>query len=111
MSAGVSLAHGGVVTLDLDFGSYDLGIDECGELIRVLAQRGRRNEGGAAVASARRLEALFERDAAHVGVLSEDELDAIADAAWEWHERVGSGAFPERVLLVLDALRARHARE
>jgi hypothetical protein len=98
------------VSLKLDFGSYELGAEECRELIRCLHRRSERTDDVAALASARYLEGL--RDArAGVDHVTEEELDAIADAAWDWLQNAGSDALPERVLLVLDALRSRHAHE
>ncbi len=102
-----------VVRLDLEFGSYELGVDECRELIRILHRRGEQPDGEAALLGARRLEAVLDQhpevDSAR-GV-TEEQLDAVADAAWEWLQRVDSNVLPERVLLLLDVLRARHVHE
>ena len=112
MSYGVSSPREEVVLLELDLGSYELGTDECDELIRVLRGRGRLPGGGTADASADRLEGLLGRRAGTAfGAVTEGELDAIADAAWDWLQRVGPATCPERVVLVLDVLRARHAHE
>jgi hypothetical protein len=112
MSSGLSSRREEVVSLNLDLGSYELGVGECRELIRLLRRRSERPDGGAADVSARRLEALLHRRASpSAGNMMEDELDAIANAAWDWLQRVGPDAFPERVLLVLDVLRARHVHE
>ena len=112
MSSGPWSRREEVVSLNLDLGSYELGVGECRELIRVLHRRSERPDGGAADASARRLEALLHRRVGlSAGNVTEDELDAIANAAWDWLQRVGPDAFPERVLLVLDVLRARHVHE
>jgi hypothetical protein len=112
MSSGLSSHREEVVSLNLDLGSYELGVGECRELIRVLHRRSERPDGGAADASARRLEALLHRRVGpSAGNVTEDELDAIANAAWDWLQQVGPDAFPERVLLVLDVLRARHVHE
>jgi hypothetical protein len=101
------------VRLDLDFGSYELGADDCRELIRVLRRHGRRRDGEAALASAQRLDGLLaQRAGVHrPSALSEAQLDAIADAAWEWLRSVGPDRLPERVLVLLDVLRARHIHE
>ncbi|MDH4102871.1 MAG: hypothetical protein OEV29_05760 [Thermoleophilia bacterium] len=110
--SGLSSPREEVVCLNLDLGSYELGVGECRELIRLLHRRRERPDGAAADASARRLEALLYRRAGpSAGNMTEDELDAIANSAWDWLERVGPDTFPERVLLVLDVLRARHVHE
>jgi hypothetical protein len=102
-----------VVRLDLDFGSYELGLDECRALTRILRRRGEEPEGALALACADRLEALLDgRVEPHSsGGMTEEQLDTIADAAWEWLRRAGRDGVPERVLVLLDALRARHVHE
>jgi hypothetical protein len=112
MSSSPSARREEVVSLNLDLGSYELGASECRELIRILHRLGEQPDYVAADASARRLEALLHQPAGpSAGNVTEDELDAIATAAWDWLQRVGSDAIPERVLLVLDVLRARHVHE
>jgi hypothetical protein len=113
MSSGISPHPEEVVRLELDVGSYELGVDECSELVRRLRRKSERAGEGPADASANRLESLLGR---RVGIVAtaratEDELDAIADAAWDWLRSVGRADVPERVLVVLDVLRARHAHE
>jgi hypothetical protein len=102
-----------VVSVRLDFGSYELEADDCRELIRILRARGEQPDGAAALSSARCLEALLDTppEARAHEAPTEDELDAIADAAWDWLRRVGPAELPERVLLMLDVLRARHVHE
>lgn len=111
--SGRSSGHESVVRLELDFGAFELGADECAELVRLLRQAGGGPGKAPAETSAHRLEALLERPGAPPvpRCVSEDELDAIADAGWEWLRRSGPQAVPERVLTLLDALRARHAHE
>jgi len=101
-----------VVCLNLDGGSYELGVGECRELIRFLERRGERSERNPARVFARRLEALLDgRAGVQPDDVTEEELDAVADAAWDWLQRDGPDRFPERVLLLLDVVRARHARD
>ena len=68
---------------------------------------------GASPASsfAYRLESLLHDRAAQRAHVTEEELDAIADAAWSWLQRDGRDGFPERVIVLLDAVRARHAHD
>jgi hypothetical protein len=103
---------GTVVRLELDLGSFELGTDECRELIRRLDHRAASPGGAHAGELARRLASLLESGATTLpGGIEEEELDALADAAWDWLERDGSEGFPERVILLLDVVRARHAHE
>ena len=111
MSVKAPPARHDVVWLDLGFGSYELGADECHQLIRFLSHRAGRPGARAELACARRLEALLDEDSLGRGALSERQLDAVADAAWDWLQRVGSDALPERVLCFLDAVCARHGHE
>ncbi len=61
---------------------------------------------------ARRLEALLDgRAGVQPDDVTEDELDAVANAAWDWLRASAPMRFPERVLLLLDVLRARHAHD
>jgi hypothetical protein len=108
----VSSARAEIVRLELDLGSYELETSECRELIRFLERRGERPDGAPARAAARRLEDLVDmRAGIPFGDVGEEELDALADAAWDWLQRDGPDRCPERVLLVLDVVRARHAHE
>jgi hypothetical protein len=102
-----------VVRLELDLGSYELGAEECRELVRLLRQRSELPDGVPAGAGADRLEALVFGSAgvAPAGTMTEEELDAVAEAAWAWCQDVGTEALPERVLRILDLLRARHTHE
>jgi hypothetical protein len=102
-----------VVRLELDLGSYELGAEECRELVRLLRQRSELPDGLPAAVCADRLEALVFGSAgiAPAGTMTEDELDAVAEAAWTWCQDVGAEALPERVLHILDLLRARHTHE
>jgi hypothetical protein len=100
-----------VVWFELDGGPYELGVDECRELIRLLGRRVERPGAGAALACARSLETLLDEGSLGAGALSEPQLDALADAAWDGLRRDGPDAVPERVLRLLDALRARHGRD
>lgn len=110
--SGLSFPRDEVVFLSLDFGAYELGVGECRELIRFLDRCGEPSEPNPARVCARRLEALLDgRTAIQPGDVTEEELDAVADAAWDWLQRDGPDRFPERVLLVLDVVRARHARD
>jgi hypothetical protein len=103
---------GTVVRLEFDLGSFELGTDECRELIRRLDHRAAGPGGAHARSLAHRLSTLLESGATTLpGGIEEDELDALADAAWDWLEHVGSDGFPERVMLLLDVVRARHAHE
>jgi hypothetical protein len=98
-----------VIHLELDFGALELSVDECAELVRLLRERSARPGGAEAGAAADRLAiGLGSVGAANV---REEELDAMADAAWAWLNRAGSDTCPERVLLLLDVLRSRHAHE
>ena len=101
-----------IVRVELDFTSLELTRDECSELVGLLRGRSRLPGGGPAGAAANRLDLLGRGvvDMAN-GRVPEAELDAIADAAWKWVRRAGSDAVPEHVLLLLDVLRSRHARE
>lgn len=101
-----------VVRLELDFTSLELTLDECSELVGLLRGRSRLPGGGPAGAAADRL-AVLGGEIATLGTerVPEAELDALADAAWEWLRGAGSDAVPEHVLLLLDVLRSRHARE
>jgi len=108
----LSSARDEVVCLRLGFGSYELGVGECRELIRFLDPRREPSERNPASLLAHRLEALLDgRAGIQPGDVTEEELDAVADAAWEWLQRAGPDRFPERVLLLLDVVRARHARD
>jgi hypothetical protein len=102
-----------VVRLELDLGSYELGAEECRVLVRRLRERSELPDGRTAATCADRLEALVFGSAgvAPAGSMTERELDAVAEAAWAWCQDVGSEALPERVLRLLDLLRARHAHE
>jgi hypothetical protein len=101
-----------VVRLDLGFGTYELGFGECGELAGFLRKRAEQPRDGGALAAASRLEALLQGEAASTTArATEAELDALADAAWDWLCQVGSTGLPPRVLALLDGLRARHAHE
>ena len=101
-----------VVCLNLGFGSCELGVGECRELIRFLERRGEGSERSPARMFARRLEALLDgRAGVQPDDVTEEELDTVADAAWDWLQRDGADRFPERVLLLLDVVRARHARD
>lgn len=113
MTSGVPPSSEQVVRVELDLGLYELGEDECRELIRRLRERGRQRGDEPAAACADRLEALLFGTAGirPAGRATERELDALAEAAWEWCGEVGSGALPERVLRILDVLRARRARD
>ena len=97
---------------ELDFTSLELTLDECTKLVGLLRERSRLPGGGPAGAAADRLDVLGHEV---VGMpterVPEAELDAIADAAWEWLRGAGSDAVPEHVLLLLDVLRSRHAHE
>ena len=101
-----------VVCLELDFTSLELTLDECSKLVGLLRERSRLPSGGPARAAADRLDALG-REVVSTATerVPEAEFDAIADAAWEWLRGAGSDAVPERVLLLLDVLRSRHAHE
>lgn len=101
-------AGGGFVTLELGIGGYELAPAECAELAGLLRSRGA--ESLTALVAARRLESLEAGVAADTPV-DDAELDAIADAAWTWLEQVGTAGIPPRVLVLLDALRARHAHD
>lgn len=101
-------AGGGFVTLELGIGGYELAPAECAELAGILRARGA--ESLPALAAARRLESL-EADVSADSPADDAELDAIADAAWTWLEQVGPADLPPRVLVLLDALRARHAHD
>ena len=108
----VTSAREAVVRLELDLGSFELGRDECSELIRRLDQRAERTHDPGPRSLARRLASLLESgDTVLPGGIEEEELDALADAAWDWLERDGPDGFPERVMVVLDVVRARHAHE
>jgi hypothetical protein len=101
-----------MVRLDLGFGTYDLGRGECGELAGFLRRRGEQPGDDGALAAAGRLEALLQDEAAPTpGPVTEAELDALADAAWQWLRQVGAAGLPPRVLVLLDGLRARHAHD
>lgn len=112
-STQVNLRRPEVVRLGFDFGSYELGGDECRELIRILRLRGDRPGGEVELACAYRLEAILDgaADVRSLGGATEAQLDAIAEAAWAWLQRVGPETCPERVLVLLDVLRARHVHE
>ena len=100
------------VVFRLDWGSYELGVGECRELIRFLERRGERSNGDSARAFARRLKALLDSRAGILpGDVTEEELDGIADAARDWLERDGPDLFPERMLLLLDVVRGRRAHD
>ena len=101
-----------VVRLSFDFGTFELGVAECRELVRIL-RRGEEPVGAPAVACADRLEAVLD-GRVRPGALSElpeEQLDPLADAAWGWLQRAGQDGLPERVLTLLDVLRARHVHE
>lgn len=101
-----------VVRLELDFTSLELTLDECSKLVGLLRERSRLPGGGAAGAAADRLDVLGGEISSMTSErVPETELDAIADAAWEWLRRVAPDAVPEHVLLLLDVLRSRHAHE
>ena len=102
-----------VVQLDFDFGSYELGAGECRELIRILRQRGDQPGGEVELACAYRLEMILDgsADVRSLCGATEAQLDAIAEAAWSLLQQVGPAACPERVLVLLDVLRARHVHE
>lgn len=100
-----------VVRLELDFGVFELSVDECTELVRLLRERSRQPGGGPAAAAADRLDVARPVRSVTASNVREKELDAMADAAWEWLERAGPDLVPERVLLLLDVLRSRHTRE
>jgi len=101
-----------IVRLELDFTSLELTLDECSRLVGLLRERSRLPGGGPAGAAADRLDVLGGEISSMASErLPEAELDAIADAAWEWLRGAGSDAVPEHVLLLLDVLRSRHARE
>lgn len=106
----VATVRDGTVRLSLEFGSFELGTDEGRELVRLLRRHAGELGGSPALAAADRLEEQLVRPGATHGI-GEEELDALAAAAWEWLERVGPGACPERVLTLLDALRSRHAHD
>jgi len=113
MTPGVTHRGEDVVRLELDLGSYELGAEECRELVRLLRERSELPDDLPAGACADRLEALVFGPAGipPAGTMTEDELDAVAEAAWTWCQDVGSEALPERVLRILDLLRARHTHE
>jgi hypothetical protein len=113
MTPGVGPRSEDVVRIELDLGSYELGAEECRELVRLLRQRSELPDGLPAGACADRLEALVFGSAgvAPAGTMTEGELDAVAEAAWTWCQDVGAEALPERVLRILDLLRARHTHE
>ena len=101
-----------IVRLELDFTSLELTLDECGKLVGFLRERSRLPGGGSAGAAANRLADLGHEVASMAGErVPEAELDAIADAAWEWVREAGSDAVPGQVLLLLGVLRSRHAHE
>jgi hypothetical protein len=100
-----------VVSLDVGAGAYELGVEECRELVRLLGRRAGRPGAGAALACASRLETILDEGGLGSGAFSERQLDALGDAAWDWLERDGLDAVPERVVRLLDAVRARHGRE
>ena len=106
----VTSSRKAVVQLDLELGSFELGVGECRELIRCLDRCGERANSACARALARRLESHLE-SGDPTETISEAELDSIADAAWDWLERDGLDRFPERVLLLLDVVRARRAHD
>jgi hypothetical protein len=113
MSAEVLQPGKEVVRLDLDFATFELGADECEELVRLLRRRGAQPGGEPASIGANRFEAVLRtgRGAAAAGDVSDAELDALADAAWDWLRSSGPDATPERVLFMLDTLRSRHAHD
>jgi hypothetical protein len=98
-----------LVSLELGFGAYELAPSECAELAGLL----RAGSGASlpALAAADRLESLLVGGEAAAAPAREAELDAVADAAWTWLEQVGPAGIPLRVLVLLDALRARHAHD
>jgi hypothetical protein len=100
-----------LVRLELGFGSYELAPAECGELAGLLRRRAGEPQPGDAAAAAQQLESLLTEGRAPAAAVTESELDAIADAAWTWLEQVGAAGLPPRVLVLLDALRARHAHD
>jgi hypothetical protein len=109
---GTASSRDAVVRLNLDVGSFELGVGECRELMRSLERRGELPDGAGALAFRRRLASLLESGETTLpGGVGEDDLDAVADAAWAWLERDGLDGFPERVLLLLDVARARHAHD
>ena len=89
------------VRVDFGFGAFELEGDERRELVRLL---GLMPDAPAATAAA-------HLEAAPAIALSDAELDVLADAAWAWLEDVGPQDCPERVRLLLDALRARRAHD
>jgi hypothetical protein len=112
MRRGPSSITEDVVHLELDFASLELSVDEFSELVRLLRERSRLQGGGPAGAAADRLD-LVRREVVSMATkrVPEAELDAMADGAWEWLRGAGSDPVPERVLLLLDVLRSRHAHE
>jgi hypothetical protein len=79
--------------------------------MRFLERRGERSKQSSATLFARRLESLLNGRPDQLDHVTEDELDAAAGAAWDWFERDGRDGIPERVLVLLDAVRARHAHD
>ena len=112
MRSGPSSTADEVVRLRLDFASLELSLDECSELVRLLRERSRLPGGGPAGGAADRLDVVgSEIVSVPTERVPEAELDAIADAAWEWLRSTGSDGVSERVLVLLDVLRSRHAHE
>jgi hypothetical protein len=100
-----------LIRLELDFDVLELTVDECSELVRLLRERSEQPGATPAGAAADRLDVACRVGTVAAETLRDEELDAMADAAWEWLSRAGAGSVPERVLFLLDALRSRHARE
>lgn len=111
MRSGPELPTAEAIRLELDFGVLELRVDECAGLVRLLRERSRQPGGEPAAAAADRLDAARCAGSVAAENVQENELDAMADAAWEWLSRAGPGVVPERVLLLLDVLRSRHGRE
>jgi hypothetical protein len=102
-----------VVRLGFDFGTYELELAECRELARSLRRADEEPAEERAVACADRLDAVLDgrvEPGSRSGI-TEEHLDPLADAAWEWVRHVGHDGVSERVLTLLDVLRARHVHE
>ena len=111
MSSGLESSTAEVIHLELDFGALELSVDECAELVRLLRGRSQRPGGAKAGAAADQLDNALSLGSVSAANVREEELDAMADAAWEWLNRAGADTCPERVLLLLDVVRSRHAHE
>jgi hypothetical protein len=111
MSSGTESPAVELIRLELDLGVLELTVDECAELVRLLREKSEQPGGIPAAAAGDRLDVARRVGSVAVATLRDEELDAMADAAWEWLSRAGAGSVPERVLFLLDALRSRHARE